>query len=71
MNQLELQLEAPNKDFIGKVIRDENPYVKILGVVEWSMRWDAYVAVAQVEGTIAIISVKEKEDVNKRRVHGV
>jgi hypothetical protein len=56
--QLELELQPPIMDFIGKVIREE-PYVKILGPVEWSMDWKSLVAVAQVENSICIISLRQ------------
>ncbi len=59
MSQLELELYPPNKDYIDVVIR-EDPYVKILGPVEWSTKWDSLVAVAQVEGSICIVSLTER-----------
>lgn len=65
MKQLELELYPPNRDYIDKVIC-ENPYVKIFGPIEWSTKWDSLVAVAQVEGSICIIAVKE----TKREAHG-
>ncbi len=58
MKQLELEFYPPNRDFIGKVIR-EDPYVKILGPIEYSMKWSSLVAVAQVEGSICIVALKE------------
>ncbi len=60
MKQLELELFPPNRDYIGKVIR-EDPYVKVLGPIEWSMHWDSLVAVAQVEGSICIVALKTVE----------
>ena len=58
MRQLELELQPPILDYIGKVIREE-PYVKILGPVKWSMYWKSLVAVAQVEGSICIIALRQ------------
>ncbi len=59
--QLELALYPVNRSYINKVIR-EDPYVKILGAVEWSMHWDSLVAVAQVEGSLCVIALKEVTD---------
>ena len=58
MKQLELEFYPPNKDYIGKVI-SEGPYVKILGPVEYSMHYHSLVAVAQVEGSLCVIALKE------------
>jgi len=59
MRQLELELRPKDLSYIDVVIR-EDPYIKILGPVEWSMCWNALVAVAQVNGIICIVSLKER-----------
>lgn len=59
MEQLELELIPPNRDYVGKVISEE-PYVKILGSIEWSGKHKSLVAVAQVETMLCVIAVKQK-----------
>ncbi len=45
----------------NKVI-SEDPYVRIMGKVGWSLTYHCWAAVAQVDSTIAIISLRLKEN---------
>ena len=58
MIQLQLELYKPNTAYLGKVIR-EDPYVKILGPIEWNEKFNCLAAVAQVESSICIVAIKE------------
>ncbi len=62
MIQLELLgLDDPGA-YAGKVIREENPYVKILGDITWSSDYQSYTAVAQVNTSLCVVSLIIKEE---------